>query len=562
MDCFLLCHVRGGSSEAFCLVTKETLSNPSERSLYDRSLEGDANYKTGGSSNSRCKRRPTSEAGHNESGAGRGTKVPEESLTTLHEVLREMDKPMRDQEISKMHEGVRTALLKFMEERRSLEKPVHREPVYAVGSSCMRLRSFRDSIGREKFSVQLDVDCLRAYTRQVPLETAIEHQLVLSDLRDHLLEAEASFWKPPFKICQVFQAVLSSHTTTVCTLGLSIFVQMRASEWIPNAYSLTSPVMGFDETVALRHRLITARATSWAMLRQAWVALLQARKHSMTAGDASVYVDKAREELLRRRLVQATTCVELTQKQDIRLKRYSVRCEGRWRVRSAPSLSSKVIGTIAHGTVVLGEDCAGEILAQGMSGTMPVPSFQQDMSMPSSILQEALDSITALWVKVTRFEAQEPMGVSEIKRDSATGGGIYCLRRNAMGYGLYQSSAEPRDGPLILLPEHLGLELRLDAQRAASDRTEDVSLTWKLLGAAETVGRFFSSAEDEVGMKEDMQAVSASLRRPEDLFEVKQREQLKKAVAALRVPLAELLAKANGEGRAADLLAGLPKDVS
>lgn len=309
---------RGGSSEAFCLVTKafETLSNPSERSLYDKSLEGDANYKTGGSSNSRCKRRPTSEAGHNESGAGRGTKVPEESLTTLHEVLREMDKPMRDQEISKMHEGVRTALLKFMEERRSLEKPVHREPVYAVGSSCMRLRSFRDSIGREKFSVQLDVDSLRAYTRQVPLETAIEHQLVLSDLRDHLLEAEASFWKPPFKICQVFQAVLSSHTTTVCTLGLSIFVQMRASEWIPNAYSLTSPVMGFDETVALRHRLITARATSWAMLRQAWVALLQARKHSMTAGDASVYVDKAREELLRRRLVQATTCVELTQKQE------------------------------------------------------------------------------------------------------------------------------------------------------------------------------------------------------------------------------------------------------
>eukprot|EP00439_Symbiodinium_sp_Y106_P030550 s4806_g3.t1 len=381
------------------------------------------------------------------------------------------------------------------------------------------------------------------------------------------------------------------------------------------------------------------------------VALLQMRKYSMTAGDASVYVDKAREELLRQRLApraflpgagirdirkrnaepplspemqrsqfnmfdsssiafaHRSLLLAMTQQavpeyetlgsagyplepastretrearedvhpaqhdlcerpkleghtEDIHLKRYSVRCEGRWRVRSAPSLSSKVIGTIAHGTVVLGEDCAGEILAQGMSGTAPVPSFQQDMSLPSSVLQEALDSITALWVKVTRFEAQEPMGVSEIKRDSATGGGIYCLRRNAMGYGLYQSSAEPRDGPLILLPEHLGLELRLDAQRAASDRMEDVSLTWKLLGAAETVGRFFSSAEDEAGMKEDMQAVSASLRRPEDLFEVKQREQLKKAVAALRVPLSELLAKANGEGRAADLLAGLPKDVS
>ncbi|CAE7368653.1 unnamed protein product [Symbiodinium natans] len=247
--------------------------------------------------------------------------------------------------------------------------------------------------------------------------------------------------------------------------------------------------------------------------------------------------------------------------EDLHLKRYSVRCEGRWRVRSAPSLSSKVIGTIAHGTVVVGQDCAGEILPQGMSGTAPIPSFQQDTSLPSDVLQEALESLTALWVKVVRFEAQEPMGVSEIKRDSATGGGIYCLRRNAMGYGLYQSNTEPRDGPLILLPEHLGLELRLDAQRAASDRVEDVSLTWKLLGAAETVGRFFSlSAEDEAGINEDIQA--ASLRRPEDLFEVKQREQLKKAMAALRVPLSDLVAKVDGESSAADLLAGLPKDLS
>ncbi|CAE8614780.1 unnamed protein product, partial [Polarella glacialis] len=37
-------------------------------------------------------------------------------------------------------------------------------------------------------------------------------------------------------------------------------------------------------------------------------------------------------------------------------KHFIVRCEGRWRVRSAPSLSSKVIGTIAHGTKVLGQD--------------------------------------------------------------------------------------------------------------------------------------------------------------------------------------------------------------
>jgi len=244
--------------------------------------------------------------------------------------------------------------------------------------------------------------------------------------------------------------------------------------------------------------------------------------------------------------------------EDAGLKRYIVRCEGRWRVRSAPSLSSKVIGTIAHGTVVIGEDCSGEVDA-GTSGTAPIPAFQQDTSLPPEVLQQALESLTSLWVKVTRLEAQEAMGVSDIKRDSATGRGIYCLRRNAMGYGLYQADKEPYDGPLILLPEHLGLELRLDAQRAASDRTEDVSLTWKLLGAAETVGRFFSlSGEDEAGVNENIEAPSR--RRPEDLFEVKQREQLKKAVAALRAPMMDLV-KASKEGKV-DLLTGLPKDLA
>ena len=118
--------------------------------------------------------------------------------------------------ISKMQEGVRTALLKFMEARTShgvaltdinssvtdiatrrgdpwrSQSCVNRcmllvqalllqrenqslsscawvlkfETAAGRASGCMRLRSFRDSIGREKFSVQLDVDCLRAYTRQ------------------------------------------------------------------------------------------------------------------------------------------------------------------------------------------------------------------------------------------------------------------------------------------------------------------------------------------------------------------------------------------------------------
>jgi len=232
-------------------------------------------------------------------------------------------------------------------------------------------------------------------------------------------------------------------------------------------------------------------------------------------------------------------------------KRYTVRCEGRWRVRSAPSLNSKVVGTISNGTIVHGEDCHGEI-----SGPSDLSSYS------GTQLTEAQKSITGLWVRVLRLEAQEPMGVSEIKRDSATGGELYCLRRNAMGFGLYQLAVEPLDGPLVTLPEALALELRLDAQRAASDKTEDVSLTWKLLGAAESFGKLFSyeAGGDEGGINEDIKPTAR--RRPEDMFEVKQREQLKKAASSLRAPTEKLVNKASEEGAAGDLLAGLQKDLA
>ncbi|CAJ1436654.1 unnamed protein product, partial [Effrenium voratum] len=238
-------------------------------------------------------------------------------------------------------------------------------------------------------------------------------------------------------------------------------------------------------------------------------------------------------------------------------KRYVVRCEGRWRVRNAPSLSSRVIGTVATGTVVIGEDWGGEIDSKEIVDLEPTGLTQQDDRLTTEVLNKALTSLTELWVKVTRLEAQEPMGVSEIRRDAAAGG-IYCLRRNAMGYGLYQDDAEPLEGPMVLLPERLSLELRLDAQKAASERNEDVSLTWKLLGAAESLGRLFS---DEVGLNNEDLKVPAKVRRPEDMFELKQRDQLKKAVASVRAPVTELVEKAVEQNLDGDLLAGLPKDL-
>ena len=50
-----------------------------------------------------------------------------------------------------------------------------------------------------KYVVQMDIDCLRSYTRQVAFEQAIEHQLVLSELRDQLAGEKDEIWSPPYQ---------------------------------------------------------------------------------------------------------------------------------------------------------------------------------------------------------------------------------------------------------------------------------------------------------------------------------------------------------------------------
>jgi len=222
-----------------------------------------------------------------------------------------------------------------------------------------------------------------------------------------------------------------------------------------------------------------------------------------------------------------------------------VRCEGRWRVRSAPTLGSKVIGTVSNGTILVAQD----------PGDEPHEKVLPGADAPTG------DYMTSLWVKCFRFEAQEAGGVSELKRDAAAGGNLYCLRRNALGYGLYDVDFEPMEGTLVNLTEGLSTELRLDAQKAAADKSEDVSLTWKLLGAADSVGRFFGFGQDDegfAGVTDELRP--AARRRPEEVFEVRQRETLKKAAGALNKATKRIIEKAGSAD--GDVMAALtPKDL-
>lgn len=165
--------------------------------------------------------------------------------------------------------------------------------------------------------------------------------------------------------------------------------------------------------------------------------------------------------------------------------------------------------------------------------------------------------IAGLWVEVVRLEAQESYGVSDIKRDMSSGGGMYCLRRNALGYGLYEIGVENLDGPLVTLSEDLTTELRSDAQRATVDRQDDVSLTWKILGAADSLSSWMERLGPSpagAGVTEDLK--STMRRRPDDVFETKQREQLRAAAASLKSACIKLL-----EARPTDCASSFPRDL-
>merc|ERR1712217_44670 len=66
-----------------------------------------------------------------------------------------------------------------------------------------------------------------------------------------------------------------------------------------------------------------------------------------------------------------------------------------------------------------------------------------------------------------------------------------------------------------------------------------------------------STSQDEGGINEEMK--QPVRRRPEEVFEVRQREQLKKAAGSLKKAVQKIISKAGDSPR--DLTAGLPKEV-
>lgn len=184
-------------------------------------------------------------------------------------------------------------------------------------------------------------------------------------------------------------------------------------------------------------------------------------------------------------------------------QRFAVRCQCHWRIRSQPSLNSKALGAIAKGTFVVGD-------------------FVDDHGLSA-------DSATATWIKVTRFEPP-------VQVDREPGGLMFCYRRNGQGHGLYKVGAEDRDGRLCALPDTRAC----DTAAGARAESEELSLTWKLLGTVDSITQFFRRCTEETGVVEPLQTTTR--RRPDQLLEAQRRDVLKKAAKRLRQAATKLTA--------------------
>merc|ERR1711870_36225 len=79
---------------------------------------------------------------------------------------------------------------------------------------------------------------------------------------------------------------------------------------VANCHRITSPVIPLEDAVALRSRLMHARASSWELLRAEWLELLQRGKYSRSLKDAEDYLHQARTNFLEQQLPHAVGLVE------------------------------------------------------------------------------------------------------------------------------------------------------------------------------------------------------------------------------------------------------------
>lgn len=248
------------------------------------------------------------------------------TLMQLRNALQALVPAQRKSAIMQMAPRVREELLAHMSSQQTLheaaaatspggEKNVRKRGgqgnSWCRGTDIRAVRHMHKTI----YQVQLRLRHLRMYTRgQVDIDTAISHQMLLVRARHAVDAVGEEIWDEPRQFCDVFTNTLTKAGASLDELGLSVFIFMRADEWICRCATITSPVLALEDAVAAHSRLLLARRTSWAQLRTEWVFLMRqtqrARLQQLSQAQAEALADRARQGLVERQLKTAVRAIE------------------------------------------------------------------------------------------------------------------------------------------------------------------------------------------------------------------------------------------------------------
>lgn len=252
------------------------------------------------------------------------TRRGNDALKRLQFILQSMDRHLRTTSIMTMPPSVRRALLRFMEAH--CNSPKQSQPSVTttlkkrgrtVASAETPLRPTKSTRGCGGYVAHLDIEFLRLYARtRSELVVAEADQRVLTRCRDAInARVEPTTWNDdPVAVWRIFEATLAEQGTSQNDLGLGVFVQLRAQQYLPRKYCVTSPAMSFQEALELRLRLLVARRESWESFRREWVHIMCCTRSAVQRGrsqaEAEAFADKAHKEYLDAQLARAVKDVQ------------------------------------------------------------------------------------------------------------------------------------------------------------------------------------------------------------------------------------------------------------
>jgi len=226
--------------------------------------------------------------------ARRSVATLETSCENLRITLQSFTALKRECHVRSLPITVRAMLLKYMEKRAKLQTAV----VLADGQTrastqsskhnrlrksaapCTNVRTIAGNYGN-KFKAQLHFKTLRIYTSaQTSLEAAIEHQMILTQIRQAIAAAisrDDAIVDRPAELYELCTDIFEKNRTTESTLGLRALIHMRASKWLGNNCYVITPVMSLKDALRVQTAFVNANRTSWDALRSVWIQTLKQR---------------------------------------------------------------------------------------------------------------------------------------------------------------------------------------------------------------------------------------------------------------------------------------------